>query len=231
MIDFNSVLDSTVIHDLGLALLVWVIGGVLFNLVRWRSIIRTGVMQAGGESGGSGGFVAPLRILGETLGRDVLLQLDMRGCSTWKWVSHLAVFWGFVTLGLSTTLDYVVNPAAQPLPVDHPVRILGNMGGVVFMAGLVLMIHERVVTPGSRTNTSFGTVFFITLLFAAGFTGFTTELASEFNMVLVTAVSYWTHLAVVAGMFIVAPFSKFVHVLGRALLRLFENSTHTSALQ
>lgn len=179
-------------------------------------------MQAGPWEGR--GFAAPLKILGVTLGRDVFLQLDILGCNLRKWVSHLTVFWGFVILGLSTMLNFSVNPTALPLPLSHAVRVLGNVGGVVFMVGLVLMAYERVVTPGSMSNTSFGDAFFIMLLFSAGFTGFMTELASESNMTSTTAVVYWVHLALVASLFIVAPFSKFVHALGRVLLRFFENS-------
>ncbi|MCL5318782.1 MAG: respiratory nitrate reductase subunit gamma [Thaumarchaeota archaeon] len=222
MIDFNSLLDASVIHAGGLVLLIWVVGGILFNLTHWRSTIRASVTQAGGLGGE--GFAAQLKVLGVTFGRDVLLQMDMRGCSTRKWVSHLAVFWGFIILGLSTMLNFSVNPTAMPLPLSHVVRVLGNVGGVVFMVGLVLMIYERAVTLGSRRNTSFGDAFFIVLLFSVGFTGFMAELASEWNMASTTAVVYWVHLALVSSLFIVAPFSKFVHALGRALLRLFENS-------
>lgn len=228
MIDFNTFLHYTAIHDAGLVLLIWVICGVLFNLIRWRSIIKVGVMQANRRSG----LVFPLRALGRTLGQDVLLQLNLRGCNTRKWISHLTVFWGFTILGLSTTLNYLVNPTALPLPLSHPVRILGNTGGLLFMVGLTMMIYERAAGPGSRRNTSIGDAFFIALLYAAGLSGFMAEAASEISSTSMTFVTYWVHLVTIAVLFIVAPFSKFVHSLGRALLLFFENiEKSTSSLR
>ncbi len=219
MIDFNTLLSYTIIHDVGVILLIWNIGGILFSLIRWRSIIKAGVMQSNGQRG----VVFPLKALGRTLWHDVLLQLDLLGCSSLKWISHQTVFWGFIILGFATMLNYLVNPTALPLPLSHPVRILGNTGGLLFLAGLIIMISERIVGLGSRRNTSLGDAFFIILLSAVGLSGFMTEIASEQNSTSMTFVTYWTHLVLIAVLFIAAPFSKFVHSIGRALLQFFEN--------
>lgn len=220
MIDFNTVLDHRIVRDVGLILLVWVIGGVVFNLIRWWPIIWPSLTRDKRENGGR----SLLRAVGKTAVWNVLFQLNLRGCSLRKWVSHLAVFWGFVILGLSTTLNYLANPTAVPLQMDHPVRILGNTGGLLFMFGLTLMIWERVASPGVRSSTSAGEALFIVLLYAAGLSGFLTEVSSETGLIAITAVLYWAHLATVAALFILAPFSKFIHAFGRFLINLFENT-------
>ena len=226
MIDFNTLLNYVTIHDVGLMLLIWVIGGVIFNLIRWRSIIKVGVTHSNGERR----LVSPLKALGRTLGHDVLLQLDLRLCSSRKWISHVTVFWGFIILGLATTVNYLVNPTALPLSLSHPVRILGNIGGFLFIFGLTMMIYERASVPSSRRNTSRGDTFFIVLLYVVGLSGFMTEAASAINSTSMTFVTYWIHLILTAGLIIVAPFSKFVHLLGRALLKFLENMEKSASI-
>jgi len=219
MIDFNTILPHEIIQIGGIILLVWIIGGLIFNLIRWRPVLNsyfTGTNK-------TKNITLFFRNFSLIILRDILLQNNLWRCNVLKWFSHFLVFWGFLILGMSTTLNYLMNPLALPLPLTHLVRILGNTGGIMFMIGLIVMLSDRLLVRGVRQNTSFGDAFFIALLFTASFSGFLTEIFSEINSVQLTFAVYWTHLVTVVALFLLIPYSKFIHFLGRSLILLLEN--------
>jgi len=135
--------------------------------------------------------------------------------------THLCIFWGFAGLAVTTTIDNFVNHEGLPLPLLSPVRILGNVSGVLIMIGLTIAIARRVVYKEVRERTSGYDLLFFSVLYVTAITGFTTEFASMADVYVPTFVSYWAHITLVGLLFVTAPLTKFVHSLKLPLLILF----------
>lgn len=217
-LDFNSFLPHELISIGGTILFLWVAGGVVFNLIRWRDVLGSYTIVRSR----SPTIRSALRALGRTVARDILFQRDIFECNFTRWFSHISVFWGFILLAVSTTLDAMLNPGALPLAPSHPVRIIGNMGGILFVAGLMIMVYRRAFS-GVRRSSTFADIFFLSMLSAVGLTGFLTEIFSDRGSFPVTFVVYWLHISLVTALFALAPFTKFVHAIGRPILSFLEH--------
>jgi quinone-modifying oxidoreductase subunit QmoC len=134
----------------------------------------------------------------------------------------MAIFWGFAGLGVATLMAAIMNPHGGPMPLSHPVRIVGNMSGLAFMAGLFFAAYRRYTDVDLKRTSIFADHFFLWLMIFVGATGFAAEFAADFELFVMTAVFYYTHLVGVAILLTMAPFTKFVHSIGRPLILLIE---------
>jgi len=218
LINFNTFLPKGYVDIGALIVLVVVVAGVVFGLSRWRGAL------AGHFSSYSLSASSKTRILANSLAVDVLYQKSIADCSRPRWFAHMAMFWGFVGLAVTTTLDEILNPSAGPLPLFSPVRILGNVSGVIFVAGVSYSLARRLAVPSVRENSTVGDAVFLSLLILTGVTGFITEMFSQFNLVVPDSFSYWSHLLLVAALLASAPFTKFIHAIGRPILLLLRRT-------
>jgi nitrate reductase gamma subunit len=125
-------------------------------------------------------------------------------------------------LSASTTLNYLTNASGAPMSLTNPVRILGNLGGIMLIAGLALVVYRISVDTDKREVTSAPDYLFIGLLLLAGFSGFLSEYVSEIDAVAWMYGVYVAHLLLSAALLLLAPFTRFVHALGRPIIRLSE---------
>lgn len=218
LINFNEFLPKNYIDIGGAAIATIVAIGVAYGVLRWRAAL------VGKSSSGILSTATRARVLANSLAIDVLYQKPIADCSRTRWFAHLAMFWGFLGLAVTTTMDEILNPSAGPLPLTSPVRILGNISGVFFLAGVSISFTRRLVVSDVRENSTVGDVVFLTLLFLTGLTGFITEIFSQINFVSADSFSYWSHLILVAALLASAPFTKFVHAIGRPILLLFKRT-------
>lgn len=170
-----------------------------------------------------------LRVFGTVLFRQTLYQQIQPTSGNRKWLSHFLVMWGFVLLTVSTTLDYVYNPRGLPLPPLHIVRITGNLGGLFFMVGLIVIVYNIMKTEAIRGQKIGADYLFLGLLIAAGVTGFVAEGTSELNAFEATYYLYVGHLLIVAALLLTAPFTRFIHAIGIPIMRLLESSPQRNA--
>ena len=167
--------------------------------------------------------------IGDAL-RDVLTLRNLDGGSgdgcTWpteapsqarRWFHHLT-FYGFLLCFASTTFATVCHYALgwqAPYAWFHPVVVLGTVGGVGLLAGPAgLLWLKRQAGAGPMGMDSAFTV----LLFLTSLSGLVLLLlrATPAMGVLLAV-----HLGIVLGLFLVLPYSRFVHAVYRlaALLR------------
>ena len=173
----------------------------------YRSALKLGAWKA-------------VKLLISVVLKDVAAQLS--SFETYRKQSvHMCIFWGFVGLSVTTALDNAVNHSVQPLPLTHPVRILGNVSGVLIMVGLTIALVSRIGSRELRERTSGYDLTFFLLLYTVAITGFATEFASMANLYTPTYIVYWAHIILIALLFLTAPFTKFVHSLKLPLLILF----------
>ena len=215
---FNEFLSSSVIDQLGLATGSWVVFWVVVNLVRWRRTAITPISKAMNTN-----IRGAAKTLVATVAKDGLYQREVFACGRVRWLTHFTVFWGFVLLMVSTILSWLTNPQIAPMPLTDPVRIIGNIGGLLLVLGLVLAIGRRLLVSEVRSTTSFGDALFLFLVAATAATGFMVEVANQWSVYSVTYSVYMMHLVFVGLLVGTAPFTKFIHVVGRFFLLLVES--------
>lgn len=147
--------------------------------------------------------------------RDVFTTQVLGTCSRLKRVAHLAIFWGFASLAVSTTLAFITNPGNLVLPLTNPVKLFGNAGGVLVVGGFVGMFYVRYREQAPVWRLTRSDVFMITL-FLTVVTGFVTQQAvySTSGSDWVSG-TFWLHMAFVIVLLATAPFTKFFHSISK----------------
>jgi len=147
-----------------------------------------------------------------------------------RW-GHLAVMWGFVGAAVTSGLlipylyrdslfSWLPLPFAHdyPLPLDHPLKWLGNVSAVVLVIGGALLWKSRLGPADRRSGqtTAFDRFFLWTVL-AVIATGVLTEALRFLAPPVVACTVYLAHLGIVLTLFVTFPYSKFAHLLYRTL--------------
>lgn len=193
-------------------------GGSFHHFFHWK-ILSKNVNGNLKTSGNSSAVVPSFFII---LVREVFVFRVLGTCSKTKRFSHLAIFWGFVFLGISTTLAFLTNPTNIVLPLYNPVKLFGNAGGALVIAGFVGMfcIRYREGAPMWRLTRS--DVFLVTL-FLTVVTGFVTQqtIYSTMGSYWISS-TFWIHMAFVIMLLATAPFTKFFHALTKPVSLMYE---------
>ncbi len=142
-----------------------------------------------------------------------------------QWFAHLLIMWGFLGLFATTSLDALVNRAADPLPLLHPVRLLGNVTGIMFMAGLTLAMARRALLDRVRVRSTRADWMFLVVLWGTGATGFLVQWFADLGDLALTRWTYIPHLALVALLLLTAPWTKFIHAAWRPTWALYRSLT------
>lgn len=126
---------------------------------------------------------------------------------------HQAVMWGFLMCFASTCVatfyDYVLNLEAPYDYLSFPV-LLGTVGGIAMLVGCVgLFAIKWRSDPNPRASIQLGLDYaFIIMLFLSSATGLILMILRETKLMPILLA---VHLAVVLSLFVMLPYSKFVH--------------------
>ncbi len=134
--------------------------------------------------------------------------------------THLAIFYGFILLLLAAFLGavYHLSGIDSPYPLTSPIKIAGNLGSLLLLAGCVLAVYRRFSTTGSnRSNTTYFDWFLILLLSLVTISGIATEVVRLAKLSTATYSVYLVHLWLLFSLLIYAPFSKGAHIIYRTL--------------
>jgi len=142
-----------------------------------------------------------------------------------RYYAHLLMFYGFIALGIDAGVDVIAKYmfAMPHLPLWHPAKILGNLGGIALFLGCTLAIYNRLTNKDVRGGSYFDW-FFLLILYAVAITGILTELTRLAGSVA----AYWLyviHLIVIFMLIIYAPYSKFAHFVYRGVAMAYAKST------
>jgi len=143
-------------------------------------------------------------------------------------IAHLLIFFGFfgamATAGLAVLAMILYNvdpnlPFSQmpPIPMNHPIKWLGNISGLAGIAGLAIIIIRRIK---SETNT-YGDWIFLLMLLLVFITGFGSQFIRQAHLVLFAYLTYYIHLVCVFFILWYAPYSKFAHMFYRTVALIF----------
>ncbi|MGH7660854.1 MAG: quinone-interacting membrane-bound oxidoreductase complex subunit QmoC [Vulcanimicrobiaceae bacterium] len=142
--------------------------------------------------------------------------------------AHLAVFYGFLAL-LVTTISVAIGTWVfnyrEPWPLWHPVKILGNVGGVVFVLGIAIFLIRRIVDGSKAGKNTYSDWLFLIVLVLTGLTGFGSETTRLAGLREVAYPMYFVHLVLIFFLLVYFPFSKFGHVVYRSVAMLYDAAT------
>ncbi len=199
----------------GLAFVASLVGASRF----WRDLNR------GSPAGNRAGLAASFwGAVGE-----ILTHAKFRECTENKnrYLSHLLTFYGFAGLFV-TTLGVVVSAYVfdyYPIPLSHPLKILGNLSTLVILVGVAWIILDRARKPAKTEISTRYDWTFIFLLFAVVLTGIAAEALRFANIPSTAYPVYFVHLVVVFGLLIYLPYSRFAHVIYRTVALVYARHT------
>lgn len=143
-------------------------------------------------------------------------------------ISHFGVFFGFFALVMVTLwiITGPVNPFIRgdfiyPFSFTSPWKILANLGGVAILAGLLMMIWDRLYFGHLAGTSSYFDWFLLWTLFLVVASGFATEILHYLRMDPHRHAAYFAHLVLVFGLLIYLPYSKLAHLLYRTTAMVF----------
>jgi len=237
---FPTFVSVTLVDSLGALTLAIVMIGVVLRYFQWKKKSPPGLF--GGLFGRLGLGKTAFVFLSELVNR-VVLQREVINDRLRRF-THLCMFWGFMGLSLTTTLDYVYNQPGNYTPIVgaelSPIRWLGNVSGVVMLIGATITIVRLGAVRRFRTGRSFWDVWFAVLLFLVGISGFVAEYlgdlayaanpsvlpAAPFGLSLsadpLIVIPYGIHLVSIGLLFVTAPVSAFMHALTVPSLRFID---------
>ena len=165
-----------------------------------------------------------------TVLRKILTHENFTFCETdhRRSISHFGVFFGFMALTLVTlwVITGPINPLIRgdfiyPFSFFSPWKILANVGGLAILAGLLMMIWDRLYFGHLAGTSSYFDWFLVWTLFLVVASGFTTELLHYLRMGPHRHAAYFVHLVLVFSLLVYLPYSKLAHLLYRATAMVF----------
>ncbi len=152
------------------------------------------------------------------------------GVSNYRYFAHLMMFYGFILLGITTlgAVVYLRMGMELSLPPTDPVKIVGNLGFIALFAGTTWVIFKRFSDPEKLGLGSYFDWFFVIILYLVAITGIAIELARLAGSVAAYYI-YLVHLVFVFTLLTYAPYSKFAHLLYRAIAYVYSESTGRKA--
>ena len=134
-------------------------------------------------------------------------------------IYHGFVFWGFLADFVATTLAFIYQDFLHqlpPYPLASPPVVFGTIGGVLLTmgtTGLMLLKRKSDRLPAAERSYTMDYAFLAIL----GLVAFTGLLTLIFRTTAAMGSLLVLHLALVAALFITAPYGKFVHAVYRTL--------------
>jgi citrate/tricarballylate utilization protein len=198
-------------------------------LVYWLLIWLRGGLQFWSETDGTMGSRVSFKEIAKATGAMLGLRYlkgGGPGCSypdqkpsMIRRVYHSFVFWGFLCDLIATTLAFVYQDLLHrlpPYPLPSAPVIFGSIGGVALMIGTIGLMWLKAESDSDLAGRdAYGMDYiFLGILFLTAFTGMLTLI---FRTTAILGTILILHLALVASLFVTAPYGKFVHALYRSL--------------
>ena len=134
--------------------------------------------------------------------------------------AHMGLFYGFLLLVVATTLAFIYTQFLDKelsMPLQDPVKIIGNAGGVALFLGLTWLSWRRLARRGEAGKSDYFDWYFVGILSVVTITGFVLERIRFANLAGVVYSLYMVHLVFYFMLFTYLPYTKFVHVIYRTL--------------
>jgi quinone-modifying oxidoreductase subunit QmoC len=147
--------------------------------------------------------------------------------------SHLAVFYGFLGLVVTTTsvgIGIYAFGYLTPWPLWHPVKILGNVSGVAVLIACGIFLYRRLIDKEKAGKSTYSDWLFLWALALTTLTGFLSEILRLANIPPPAYWVYFIHLVFIFCLLVYIPYSKFAHLAYRFVAMVY-SATRASALR
>jgi len=147
--------------------------------------------------------------------------------------AHIMVLAGFVGAMITTGLVFIFvfvphylhllgldrfqSMFAVPLDLPHPVKFLGALSGLMLFLGGGILIFRRLGNKDEVGANGYADNLFLYMVFFTGLTGMTSWLLRAVGTANFAYASYFAHLVMVYFLLWYMPYSKFAHMIYRAL--------------
>jgi len=154
--------------------------------------------------------------------RTIMIHRDFNRCTAQKSrsLAHLFVFWGFILL-LFVTFFAILSTIffEYPLGILNPIKIAGNLGAFLLLAGSSLMIFNRL-RKKNGLESGYGDWFFLLSFWLLTLSGMLVE-GARFHEWSFAYHLYFIHLILVWIIILYIPYTKFAHFLYRTTALIF----------
>lgn len=137
--------------------------------------------------------------------------------------AHMAVFYGFLGLLITTTsvgIGIYAFGYLTPWPMWHPVKILGNMSGVAVISALAVFAFRRLADKERAGKSTYSDWLFLSILGFTALTGFLAEMTRLAGLESAYWV-YFVHLVFIFCLLVYLPYSKLAHLVYRFVAMLY----------
>ena len=136
--------------------------------------------------------------------------------------THLAVFYGFLGLVVTTTsvgIGIYAFGYLTPWPFWHPVKILGNVSGLAVIVAIAIFLWRRIADARQAGKSTYSDWLFLAILLLTTLTGFFSQWLRLAGL-RVAYPMYFVHLLFIFFLLVYIPYSKFAHLIYRTLAML-----------
>jgi quinone-modifying oxidoreductase, subunit QmoC len=136
--------------------------------------------------------------------------------------THLAVFYGFLGLVVTTTsvgIGIYAFGYLTPWPFWHPVKLLGNLSGLTVIVAVAVFLVRRLVDARKAGKGTYSDWLFLAILGLTTLTGFFCQWLRLAGL-RVAYPMYFVHLLFIFFLLVYIPYSKFAHLIYRSLAML-----------
>ncbi len=154
--------------------------------------------------------------------------------SSSRYWGHLLIFYGF--FGAMATAGLAVGALVffdlSPIPLFHPIKILGNVSGIAIVIGCGVVTVKRLKTKSNLGTNTYSDWLLIIFLFLVAFTGLLTQSLRLLEIPFLAYNIYFVHMVFIFFLLWYAPYSKLAHMFYRtlALVYLRQNKREKKAL-
>ncbi len=154
--------------------------------------------------------------------RDVATHTYFRMCRRNKprGYAHMGILYGFLLLTAATTGSFIytwILGKDLSLPIQDPVKIIGNLGGAALLIGLTWVVWRRLARRDEAGRSVYFDWYFIGVLYLVTITGFAVEIVRYADLRVPAYSLYLVHLVFYFMLFTYLPFTKFAHIIYRTL--------------
>ena len=146
--------------------------------------------------------------------------------------SHLAVFYGFLGLVITTTsvgIGIYAFGYLTPWPLWHPVKILGNVSGVAVLIACAIFLYRRLKDKEKAGKSTYSDWLFLWVLALTTLTGFLSQILRLADIPPLAYWVYFIHLGFIFFLLVYIPYSKFAHLAYRFVAMLYSAGRASSS--
>ncbi|MFC1554580.1 quinone-interacting membrane-bound oxidoreductase complex subunit QmoC [candidate division KSB1 bacterium] len=163
-----------------------------------------------------------LKVIGDVIAHT---RFNKCGENKSRYIAHLLVFYGFIgamiTAGLAVFFTTFIEIVPSPIPLLHPIKLLGMASGMGVIIGSIMMLSRRSSDPDLVGANGYSDKLFLYMVFSVGLTGMLTLFARLSGISQLGYGIYVIHLVVVFFLLWFMPYSKFAHMIYRFLAMAF----------